>query len=91
MKTFLGILLILSAAIASAKGNRPVAKTAPQPQASAQGSLSTDITFDGSTVHGRYNTADEATATVEDEKMLNRLLGVRLDFKDRLQTNSGQR
>lgn len=57
-------------------------KSAPTQQQSA---LSTDIRFDASTVYGRYQFSDEALATVEDEKLLNNLLGVRMDFKDRLQ------
>lgn len=54
-------------------------------QAKAESQLSTAVHFDDSVLYGRYNSADEAVATVEDEKSLNRLLGVRLDFKDRLQ------
>ena len=78
--------LIFSGGLVLAKN-----KTKIKRQSGQQSTTSTDHTFQGSTVHGRYNYADEATATVENEKMLNRLLGVRTDFKDRLLKTSGQR
>jgi hypothetical protein len=46
--------------------------------------MSRDVVFDGSTVNGRYHSAGEAVATVENEKKLNDLIGARKDFKDRL-------
>lgn len=46
--------------------------------------LSREVIFDGSMVNGRYHMAGEAVATVEDEKPLNDLIGLRRDFKDRL-------
>ena len=52
-------------------------------QASAK-NMSRDVVFDGSTVNGRYHSAGEAVATVENEKKLNDLIGARKDFKDRL-------
>ena len=53
--------------------------------------LSTNVRFDADSVYGRYAYADEALATVEDEKLLNTLLGVRTDFKDRLQLATKKR
>lgn len=46
--------------------------------------LSRDIVFDGSVVKGKYLSAGEAVSTVESEKTLDNLIGVRTDFKDRL-------
>ncbi len=53
--------------------------------------LSTDIRFDPSNVYGRYNSAGEAVATVEDDKLMGPLLGLRMHFKDRLQKQVEQR
>lgn len=52
--------------------------------------LQTDVRFDNSVVHGRYQTPEEAVARVEDEKVLSDLLAVRKHFKDRLQNASEQ-
>jgi hypothetical protein len=57
----------------------------------SRSSLSTDVRFDSDTVYGKYQFADEALATVEDEKLLTSLLGVRTDFKDRLQLETKKR
>lgn len=46
--------------------------------------LSRDIVFDGSVVKGKYLSAGEAVSTVESEKTLDNLIGMRADFKDRL-------
>jgi hypothetical protein len=52
--------------------------------------LQTDVRFDSSVVHGRYQTPEEAIARVENEKVLSDLLAVRKHFKDRLLTASEQ-
>lgn len=44
----------------------------------------TDVSFDDVLVQGRYHFADEAVTTVESDKVLDALLGVRTDFKDRM-------
>jgi hypothetical protein len=64
------------------------AKTAPK---GPKVNLSTDIRFDADNVYGKYQFADEALATVEDEKLLSSLIGVRADFKDRLQLATKKR
>lgn len=46
--------------------------------------LSTEVDFDGSTLHGRYQKSAETLATVEGEKAMMDLLGNRKNFKDRL-------
>ena len=68
-----------------------MAQSKGQTNRSATKNLSTDIQFDFSNIYGRYNTADEAIATVEDEKIMGRLLGLRMDFKDRLQKQVQQK
>lgn len=46
--------------------------------------LSTEVDFDGSTLHGRYQKSAETLATVENDKAMMDLLGNRKNFKDRL-------
>jgi len=50
-------------------------------------SLSTNINFDDLTVKGKYSTAMEAQAIVEDEKGLNTLLQPRQNFNDRMKAS----
>jgi hypothetical protein len=50
--------------------------------------LSTDVNFEDQLVNGKYAYPDEAIATVEDDKLLNDLLAVRKNFKDRLEKAS---
>ena len=52
--------------------------------------LSTDISFNDHSLHGRYQTPDEANARVENEKVLSDLLAVRTHFKDRMKKASEQ-
>ena len=52
--------------------------------------LSTDVNFEDQLVNGKYAYPDEAIATVEDDKLLNDLLSVRKNFKDRLKQASAR-
>lgn len=52
--------------------------------------LQTDISFSDNTLHGRYQTPDEASVKVENEKVLGDLLAVRTNFKDRLNRSTEQ-
>ena len=48
----------------------------------------TNMAFDDLLIQGQYHFSDEAVVTVEDDKVLDALLGVRKDFKDRIQQSS---
>lgn len=48
------------------------------------GKLKKDIAFHGHTVSGKYQLPLESTITVEDEKSLDDLIGVRKNFQDRI-------
>lgn len=87
------LLLILPGVSFAKKGTASKNGSSVQSKvAVAQSStLSTDVSFDGTNLYGRYNRADEAIATVEDEKIMGRLLGLRMDFKDRLQAQGQQK
>ena len=47
--------------------------------------------FSDKLVNGQYQYPDEATATVDDEKILDDLVGVRKEFKDRLNQSAERR
>lgn len=49
-----------------------------------KGRLGTDFSFAGSRVDGKYLSAGESIAEVEDEKGLDNLIGIRKNFRDRL-------
>lgn len=51
---------------------------------------STDMTFDELLVQGKYHFTDEAVTTVENDKILDGLLEVRKDFKDRIEQSAAR-
>lgn len=51
---------------------------------------STDLSFDELLVQGKYHFTDEAVTTVEQDKVLDGLLQVRKDFKDRIQQSAAR-
>lgn len=56
---------------------KTVTKKAPESQ------LGTSFSFDAASVRGKYQMAGQGIAAVEDEKVLDDLLGLRRSFKDR--------
>ncbi len=60
-------------------------KTAP-----AADKKSTDMSFDELLVQGKYHFTGEAVTTVEQDKVLDGLLQVRKDFKDRIQQSAAR-
>ena len=68
----------------AAKAKKAPTKRKKSAATAKQNSLSRDVVFDGSTIHGKYLSAGEATSTVEKEKKLNDLIGPRADMNDRL-------
>jgi hypothetical protein len=73
------------------KGKKKVSKKSVKKDSRNEtAKLSTDINFNDSVLHGRYQTPDEADAKVENEKSLADLLAVRTQFKDRLKKSSEQ-
>ena len=58
--------------------------------AAAPKKKTTDVSFDDVLVQGKYHFSDEAVTTVENDKVLDALLGVRTDFKDRLKKSAAR-
>ena len=71
-------------------GKKPVKKVSLRKSKAPKGDLQTDVRFDDSVLHGQYQVPEEALAKVENEKVLDDLLGVRRHFKDRLQEAAEQ-
>jgi len=46
--------------------------------------MGTSFRFDGSSLHGKYQSSPSTVATVENDKVLEDLLGARKNFKDRI-------
>lgn len=70
------LLLNLGSAMAVGKG-------VPQKKGNTKAQLGTSFKFDGTTLRGKYNTSLGTSATVEDDKYLDDLLGGRKSFNDR--------
>ena len=47
-----------------------------------------DHAFDEVLVQGKYHFSDEAVTTVEEDKVLDALIGARKDFKDRIEQSA---
>ncbi|MBC7753283.1 MAG: hypothetical protein H7Z71_03530 [Moraxellaceae bacterium] len=79
MKIFLIGLLVSMSALAA----NPTAVTT----ATTTGT-SKSHNFEDLLVNGKYHFADEAVSTVEADKVFDSLIGVRNDFKDRLENSA---
>ena len=63
-------------------------KTEKSQESQGVSKKSTDMSFDELLVQGKYHFTDEAVTTVEQDKVLDGLLEVRKDFKDRIQQST---
>ncbi|MNJ94720.1 hypothetical protein D3C87_124220 [compost metagenome] len=70
--------VLLTLLMASIAGAAPEAKKASQKE----------MNFEDLLVSGQYHFSDEAVTTVEEDKVLNSLIGVRTDFKDRMKQSA---
>ncbi|MDZ4081828.1 MAG: hypothetical protein U1E10_02745, partial [Bdellovibrionales bacterium] len=61
-----------------------------QDTAATKKKKSTEVSFDDVLVQGKYHFSDEAVTTVEDDKILDALLGVRTEFKDRIKKSTSR-
>ena len=58
--------------------------------AKKQTKKTTEVNFEDVLVQGKYHFSDEAVTTVEQDKVLDGLLGVRKDFKDRMKKSAAR-
>ncbi len=71
------LLLSMNSVLAAKKGG--------QPKRNSNVQLGTSFKFDGTTLRGKYQSALGTSATVENDKYLEDLLGGRKSFADRTQ------
>ena len=67
-----------------------VASSAQAKEAKNNEGLKTKMSFEDLLVQGKYHFTDEAVTTVEDDKILDALLPVRKDFKDRIKRSASR-
>jgi hypothetical protein len=79
-------LIALLALTFSVSAAEQKATTAGKPAAGQPSA--TDHSFEDTLVQGKYHFSDEAVTTVEEDKVLDALIGVRTDFKDRLEQSA---
>lgn len=85
MKPVKTLALILLCSL-TVNGASAASGTAPKKKvANPQAKLGTSFKFDGSNLRGKYQSSLSTTATVENDKFLEDLLGGRTQFEDRSQ------
>lgn len=82
MKTLISMALILLTLEAATADTVKRKKKAPGAQTKV--TLGTSFRFDGTSLHGKYQTSPATTATVENDKFLEDILGTRKNFDDRI-------
>lgn len=83
MKTLLAILLMMSPAAFSQEKSPSAAPAAD--------SSSRNHNFEDLLVQGKYHFATDSVTTVEADKVFDTLIGVRSDFKDRLEESASKK
>ncbi len=63
---------------------------APSETPAPKGGNAQEHSFEDLLVQGKYHFSDEAVTTVEEDKVLDSLLGIRTDFKDRMEKSAGR-
>lgn len=82
---FIGFLVVLPGATRAESDTKEAAV-----KDQAKKKKTTEVSFEDVLVQGKYHFSDEAVTTVEQDKVLDALLGVRTDFKDRLKKSSAR-
>lgn len=95
MKLGMVVLLFVGPGIALAAPAPAVPSVAAASTAKKAGTSTTTAksntshNFEDLLVQGKYHFSEEAVSTVEEDKVLDSLIGVRSDFKDRLKSSTG--
>lgn len=89
MKLFIFAVTVLSALCLTAGASQDNQSTPPlQADPIKNKKVQTELNFEDLLVSGQYHFSDEAVTTVEEDKVLNSLIGVRTDFKDRIKQSA---
>ncbi len=86
MKTLMGLILMVACSLVCLQASAAETK----PNAKQDAKSVTSHNFEDLLVQGKYHFTDEAVSTVEDDKVLDSLLGLRSDFKDRMVQSAEQ-
>jgi hypothetical protein len=89
MKSLVLILSFLSTVVFAAPSKDTKDKSPEVALPAKKTAEATNFNFEDLLVQGKYNFSDEAVTTVEEDKVLDSLIGVRSDFKDRLKSSTG--
>lgn len=96
-KTTLNVFLVIAGCYLvflgfsqSAAFAQSVGQKVSEDEAKKKKKKTTEVSFEDVLVQGKYHFSDEAVTTVEGDKVLDALLGVRTDFKDRLKKSSSR-
>ena len=65
-----------------------IAHAAPSEKSKRKTRQSNEVSFDEILVQGKHHFSDEAVVTVEQDKVLDALLEIRKDFKDRIKKSA---
>lgn len=87
----LAFALLFIATVLVAEVQAAPKKEQKQELAKTKKKLSTSVDFNDRTVGGKYMYSTEAITTVEDDKSLDDLIGVRKNFKDRIERSESLR
>lgn len=82
-KTVVKTAKAASKATAQSAGKKAVGTPASPAVQRGHAKLGTSFKFDGTALHGKYQNTPSTTATVENDKYLDDLLGARQNFNDR--------
>lgn len=74
-------LILLTVGVSSAEASQTKKRV---PKIARDAKLGTSHKFDANSLHGRYQASPSTTATVENDKYLEDLLGARKNFDDRI-------
>jgi hypothetical protein len=89
MKSLVLILSLVSSVAIAAPSAEVKNKNPESALPAAKTSETTSHNFEDLLVQGKYHFSDESVTTVEEDKVLDSLIGVRSDFKDRLKSSTG--
>jgi hypothetical protein len=81
---------LLASTVFAAPANEEAAAKAAAEASVKAGKKSTDLNFEDLLIQGKYHFSDEAVTTVEQDKVLDGLLEVRKDFKDRIKQSTAR-
>jgi len=81
-------MIVILFSLLAGLANAAPTEAQPAPSDATQVKKSTDMSFDELLVQGKYHFTDEAVTTVESDKVLDGLLEVRKDFKDRIEQSA---